>query len=204
MDTKTCSNDDCTEQNPQPLSNFHKDRCKPDGLRSRCKTCELVAAATYRSSHRAELADKQREYYERSGELQRAASRRWKDNNKQRQRDYWQEWYSENAEHRATYWKHYAAENPDILRERSQRRRARKLEAEGSFTEAEFQAKFAANNYHCHWCGKKLTAKTVTRDHRIPLAKGGSDSINNIVPSCHSCNARKRTKMPWEFNGRLL
>ena len=37
--TKTCSNSECSCDNPQPLTEFHNDKTRTDGLRFRCKTC---------------------------------------------------------------------------------------------------------------------------------------------------------------------
>ncbi len=36
---KTCYNSDCPEDNPQPLTNFHKQSTGKLGVRSRCRTC---------------------------------------------------------------------------------------------------------------------------------------------------------------------
>ena len=36
---KTCNNPNCPKDNPQPRSEFSKDKQKPDGLQYRCKTC---------------------------------------------------------------------------------------------------------------------------------------------------------------------
>lgn len=33
----------------------------------------------------------------------------------------------------------------------------------------------------------------------IPLAKGGSHSIENLVMACRPCNAKKKDKMPERF-----
>lgn len=39
MNTKTCYNEECPEENPQPLTNFHKQSTGKLGVRSRCRTC---------------------------------------------------------------------------------------------------------------------------------------------------------------------
>jgi hypothetical protein len=38
-DSKTCYNLECTEENPQPLENFHKQKTGKFGRRSRCRVC---------------------------------------------------------------------------------------------------------------------------------------------------------------------
>ena len=39
----------------------------------------------------------------------------------------------------------------------------------------------------CHWCGNEATEA----DHLVPFADGGSDGIENLVPACKPCNARR-------------
>lgn len=83
-------------------------------------------------------------------------------------------------------------------------RRAKKLAAEGSYTPADVQMLIKQQNGRCHWCGKKLV-KGYHVDHRIPLAKGGSNWPSNLVIAHAMCNSLKQDKMPWEFmEGRLL
>lgn len=196
---KTCSNKNCSQNNPQPISNFHIDCRKADGHRSRCKACELQRAAEYRAKNRKLLAKKQAAYYKKRGEIQRNASRNWKAKNKDKQQGYWRDWYEENKEHRAEYFRQYQVDKPYVILEKSRRRRARKINAPSSFTEADFQRKLAEHGFKCFYCGKELKKGDITRDHYIPISKGGSDSIINIVPACRSCNCRKRNKMPHEF-----
>jgi hypothetical protein len=44
-----------------------------------------------------------------------------------------------------------------------------------------------AHNPACHWCGDVATEA----DHLIEHDAGGSDSIDNLVPSCKPCNSRR-------------
>ena len=43
----------------------------------------------------------------------------------------------------------------------------------------------------CNFCGKALTVSTLTKDHLIPVSKGGKHTWENIVASCFDCNADK-------------
>lgn len=202
---KSCSNAACPEVNPQQFTNFHRAAKKKDGYRSRCKTCACADRRKYLVDNREKERESQKLAYLVQGDIKRATSRAWKDRNKDRQAEYWREWYSLNKEARSEYHRQYCQANPGVVLEKQRRRRARKLEAPGSFTETEFRAVLKAAKHRCHWCRCKLDAGNTTRDHRIPLTKGGSDDISNIVPCCRTCNPRKRTKMPWEFvEGRLL
>ena len=52
----------------------------------------------------------------------------------------------------------------------------------------------------CYWCGLEFNGgikKSI--DHFIPLSRGGTHSLDNIVISCISCNCKKSNKMPEEF-----
>ena len=80
----------------------------------------------------------------------------------------------------------------------AQRRRARKMGAEGEFTRQEWVDKLAEYD-SCPRCRRNWDdietpphRKTVIdADHIIPLAKGGSNYIDNIQPMCFSCNSKK-------------
>ena len=69
-----------------------------------------------------------------------------------------------------------------------------------SFTSAEWLALLAYHGGSCAYCGSKVLIEI---DHRIPLARGGSNLIGNILPACRSCNRRKRTKTEEEFRALL-
>ncbi len=50
----------------------------------------------------------------------------------------------------------------------------------------------------CHYCGKKFAAKDLTMDHVVPVARGGSSTKGNVVPSCRKCNSEKKLVTPVE------
>lgn len=47
----------------------------------------------------------------------------------------------------------------------------------------------------CFFCGDKAG----TLDHYIPVGRGGSNDILNLVAACEECNIRKANRLPQEF-----
>ena len=52
---KNCSNEHCTENNPQPFGNFHKHNNTSDGLATRCRKCHSIANKKYREQNKERL-----------------------------------------------------------------------------------------------------------------------------------------------------
>ena len=53
-------------------------------------------------------------------------------------------------------------------------------------------AVFERDNYTCQYCGER--AGKLECDHIHPLAKGGSDAMENLATACFGCNRTKRDK----------
>ena len=71
----------------------------------------------------------------------------------------------------------------------------RMLVQNGSFhTFGEWELLRKQYNYTCPCCEKSEPEIKLTRDHIIPLSKGGSNLIENIQPLCLKCNLHKMTK----------
>ena len=88
-------------------------------------------------------------------------------------------------------------------------RHARMLNAEGSFSADDVKHQIIAQTdkrgvLRCWWCEKAIKGDDYHVDHRIPLAKGGTNYPDNIVISHPKCNLSKGDKMPWEWSDRLL
>jgi 5-methylcytosine-specific restriction endonuclease McrA len=56
----------------------------------------------------------------------------------------------------------------------------------------------------CMYCGGEFRENTLTRDHVIPLSKGGKDKWSNVVTACRQCNTRKGNRTPERANMPLL
>lgn len=58
--------------------------------------------------------------------------------------------------------------------------------------------------YRCHYCECcNFTENEITKDHKIPQSKGGTDSIKNIVPACLECN-RDKADTPYDEYIRII
>jgi len=53
------------------------------------------------------------------------------------------------------------------------------------------------DKYACAYCGARGD-RTMTVDHIVPRARGGSSTWENLVACCSACNARKRDRTPDE------
>jgi hypothetical protein len=56
------------------------------------------------------------------------------------------------------------------------------------------QRLFKRDRNMCLYCGDYLYSCELTRDHVVPVSKGGSDTWGNVVTACRECNQRKADK----------
>ncbi len=50
---------------------------------------------------------------------------------------------------------------------------------------------FKRDSFTCQYCGKKAPEVILHIDHIIPIAKGGTNDISNLITSCFECNSGK-------------
>lgn len=67
---------------------------------------------------------------------------------------------------------------------------------------------FARDDYTCQYCGRRKSElrgrQFLTRDHVRPVSRGGTNTWDNVVTCCSSCNNRKGGRLPREAGLRLL
>ena len=61
---------------------------------------------------------------------------------------------------------------------------------------------FARDAYTCQYCGRHKknlrNREFLTRDHVLPISRGGGNSWANVVTACSTCNHRKGDRLPAE------
>lgn len=50
---------------------------------------------------------------------------------------------------------------------------------------------FARDNFTCQYCGKKAPKVELRLDHIVPISKGGTYTLKNLLTSCVECNSGK-------------
>ena len=62
---------------------------------------------------------------------------------------------------------------------------------------------FARDAYKCQYCGRGAfelkPREALTRDHLIPMSRGGTNEWTNVVTACSPCNTRKSNRLPSEI-----
>lgn len=66
-----------------------------------------------------------------------------------------------------------------------------KIEERKLFSHEERKEILKSSYGKCACCGKKLTTKTMTVEHIIPISRGGTNENRNLVALCEPCNRRK-------------
>ena len=65
-------------------------------------------------------------------------------------------------------------------------------------------ALFARDAHLCLYCGKEYGRHSLTRDHVVPISRGGRDVWENVVCACFHCNSRKGGRTPQQAGMPLL
>lgn len=150
----------------------------------------------YRAKHREELRRKRRFYDANRAELR-----------KQR--------YELHREEILAYHRHYNLTHQEQKRRyqqlhreqgriRAHKRRARKRASHQHHTVQQIREQYARQRGRCYYCTQKVKWGDHHIEHVIPLSRGGSNDISNIVISCAPCNLSKGSKLPHEWGKRLL
>ncbi len=194
-----------------------------------CKACLLKASNAWRDANRERVLALQRKRYAANPQKGRDAIRKYRADNPEKvkaarfiawwknpeaSRKYLRDWQAKNRKKVSAYHLKWARANPKKANATVARwhkrhpeesaqmgaaRRARKKGAEGSHSLLEWRTLLRGHGHRCAYCGVVLGKSNRSKDHKIPLVRGGSDRIENILPACRRCNSSKNTKTHDEF-----
>lgn len=154
----------------------------------------------YRISRGDELKAQKRAYYAATRERSLKRVKEYSDKNKAKILAYQADYYKTNTERVKSNVRAYRKSNPDKKTHLENRRRASKFMNGGSHTLPDRLAKFQRLGNICFYCRQP---KKLSIDHDIPLSRGGTDDIDNILPACRSCNSKKHDRTAIEFLAKI-
>ena len=148
-------------------------------LKEFAKQLQMAEHERYYDDFIEQLKWKNQDYYLTHKEQLKESARKWNKENKERANEHVR--------------KYYRTPKGKALSQRGEaKRRANLKEVINTLTSEEWLNILKEYDYKCAYCGKKLIDSfDTTRDHIIPLSKGGDNTKENIVPACRSCNCKK-------------
>lgn len=179
----------------QPRSAFYRGK-RTDGLTSWCKACyqwhndrQRTYRKAYYDARRAEKRAKDRAYYLRNRHRlimrQRAYTAANLEAKLARDLDYRQR----NRARRLAYQRAYDRAYPEVKRIAQAKRRAKKRQVPHEPISLLDIAR--RDNWRCHICGKKVTRRTWSLDHLIPLFFDGPHLRWNVALAHQRCNSKR-------------
>lgn len=192
---------------PKYLFEFAKDKSRKNGVRGECKLCKrkyVIATRPSRAGQERSEAkiDYDKKYYIDNKEVWKVSGKfRYEKNKEEILEAGSLRYYTdpEFREYKKGVAKRWATSNPDKVKAGRSKRKARVRNAPGGHhTAAEWISKLAEYKGICAYCPDKAT----TKDHVVPLARGGTNEISNVVPACLPCNTSKRARLLSEWKGR--
>lgn len=150
-------------------------------FRKMCKSCDRLRAKAHYEKNREKRLLTMKAYSEKYDSL----------NPNKPSTEYRRDYYLKNREHILANKKEYRQNNKEKIYALKQKRRDRSKKLEINLSSKDWaQIKLSFNN-ECAYCGKE---KKLSREHFVPLTKGGEYTRNNIIPACLSCNSSKSDK----------
>lgn len=196
----------CTCKQIKPLTEFHRNKRKPNRRAIRCKACrrewykanrdkEIARVSEWAEQNKGERKEYLSRYYEANKErwqtyaeqvdpeVNRERARRWARDNPERMRERTRQW---------------AKDNPEKVRVRSSNRRALERSTRGELTGEVVQQMYEDQQGLCAYCEAPLFSRYHI-EHMTPISRGGVNDWSNVAIACPECNQAKSAKTAEEF-----
>ena len=210
-ESKVCG----TCQARKPLEMFSRHKGQSDGRQRRCKSCVKAWYAENREAVIARVSDYKAANTDRVLEAKKKYRAENPDKVKAQSRaaylaraDYYRAQtraarYANPEAHRVSS-NEWAEKNPERVRAIKSRykHKRRALEDASPFkvTARDLARTYERMGRKCTYCHKTFdTFRSAHWDHVVPVSRGGSFGIGNLVPVCVSCNSSKQDKTVTEW-----
>lgn len=188
-DERKAYNGDYRQKNVDRLREYDRERNKDPERRAAIR--RSIANWVKKNPEKRRAIDR------RSNEKRRGTRNSYWLANKDRLYSHHRAWTLANPGKMLVHCKRWRDANPDKRRTQERIRRARKHGADGSHTQADIRRLLKLQRGCCAACFKPMKVYHV--DHRVALARGGSNDWTNLQLLHPRCNLRKHARDPVEY-----
>ena len=151
-------------------------------------------AKKYRQKNKEKISKCHKKYAKQYYQNNKEHYKQYYKNNREKLLEQNRKWLKDNPEYMKKW---YRTEKGKAANQRKQsKRQAREKDIINTLTAEEWINILKKYEFMCAYCGKKFTLfDRETRDHVIPISKGGDNIKENVVPACKSCNSKKHNKI---------
>lgn len=203
MKTKICTK--CGVE--KDIDMFNKATKNKDGHQYVCRECARKCVKEYQETHKEErkeynkinkvLIAKQKKKYNKINEVLIAEQqKKYEESHKEVRAEQHKLWGEINKESKNLKSSLYSKNNRDKCNVKHQKRRAKEKKLSATYTALQWVDTKLHFMDTCCYCGRKLSLQ---QEHFQALVKNGDYTINNIIPSCGSCNKSKGAKDFFEW-----
>ena len=217
MSTKVCSK--CGEEKDESEYRGIRAECKTCereyGKEYRKNNIEKIKACQkkYRENNIEKTRSRWENYYLQNKDHEKIRRAKYRDKNKEQLKEYEKKYRETFPEKQVYRHKKYYEENSEKEKERVRRyaqtpigkitntrirhrRRALSKDTPCTLTLIQWEKILESQSNKCSICGKRF-CKSIppTKDHIIPVSKGGGLTFENVQALCRSCNSSKNARL---------
>ena len=221
--TKICTG--CLNEYPATSDYFHKNKPSPDGFHPKCKTCRsklaaeryqrdadriLQKAAEWKRNNPDKVAAQAKKWAAENPDRIKAKVKRFKANNPGKTTEYCRRWRESHREQYRAIDRAYRTKNREQERLKAAKAYDNNTERYRAYSRNRYALKWSVGTHTaedvtrqyekqqgcCFWCSEPVN-QLYQVDHVIPISRGGSNSPDNLVIACPSCNRHKQKLLPY-------
>jgi 5-methylcytosine-specific restriction endonuclease McrA len=166
------------------------------------------SARQWREDNPEKHAENGREWYKANTDKHLENTRKWQRANPDKVADNRRNWYETNTERAVENARNWQKANPEKVKVIRHNRRAKVKGNGGTLSKGIVNRLMRLQKGNCACgCGANLKKTGHHLDHIMPIARGGTNTDDNIQLLTPKCNRRKSAKDPIEWareNGKLI
>ena len=178
------------ENNKDKIAEYRKKyhKANRDKENERCRR--------YYEANRDKECERRRRYHEANREKENERRKRYHEANRDKDLERCKKWYEDNKEKVLEQVKEYSQtpQGQVVAFNKAQRRRIKEEQQGDGITKDQWLEMMSFFNWECAYSGERLTDKTRSIDHIVPLNSGGDNMIWNCVPMKLNYNSSKHAK----------